>query len=393
MDFAQDERTRHLCAELSQFMDDHIYPAETSTDDVFAVKETLKAEARARGLWNLFLPDMQWGAGLTNLQYAPLAELTGRSPALAPEALNCSAPDTGNMQLLATYGTPAQQNRWLRPLLDGTIRSCFSMTEPGVASSDANNISTRIARRGGDYVITGRKWWSTGALHPHCELAIVVGVTDSDKGSRARHSVVLVPRDAPGLRAVRSTDVFGFDHHDIGGHAELIFDEVRVPAQNLVGAPGQGLAVVQSRLGYGRMHHCMRLLGAGERALDMLCRRARERTTFGVRIADHGTVQDWISDARIGLDQARLLLLRAAWLMDTVGPKDARVEISAVKAVIPDLVQRIVDRAIQVHGAEGVSRDVPLTALFAEARYLRIGDGPDEVHRRAVAQRELKLLD
>jgi acyl-CoA dehydrogenase len=402
MDFEFDDRTTELGGRLEQFMTDSVYPAEArfaeeqrAAADPFGtpsqVKEDLKREARERGLWNLFLPDERWGAGLSNLQYAPLAEITGRSSDLAPEALNCSPPDTGNMELLAQFGTPEQQERWLVPLLDARIRSCFSMTEPGVASSDASNISTRISRDGDDYVINGRKWWSTGALRPTCAVFLVMGVSDEEEtGPHRRHSIVLVPRETPGLEILRSTTVFGYDHASHGGHGEIRFDDVRVPKDSVLGEPGAGFAVAQARLGAGRIHHCMRLLGQGERALELMCRRALTREAFGKPLAEQGVVQQGIAESRVALDQARLLVLRAAWTMDKLGAKEARTEISAIKAVVPKLIGEIVDQAIQVHGGAGVSEDFPLARAYTDARYLRIGDGPDEVHQRSIARRELR---
>lgn len=401
MDFKFDEKTRDLCARLDEFMVEFVYPAEPvfadeqrTQSDAFGapseVKEELKREARKRNLWNLFLPDARWGPGLTNLQYAPLAEITGRSPDLAPEAMNCSPPDTGNMELLAMFGTQEQRDSWLVPLLEGQIRSCFAMTEPDVASSDARNISTRITRDGDGYVVNGRKWWSTGALGRHCAVFLVMGVTDEEADPHRRHSIVLVPRDTPGVRILRSTSVFGYDHASHGGHAEIAFEDVRVPADSILGEPGAGFAVAQARLGPGRIHHCMRLLGQGERALELLCRRAGTREAFGKKLADHGVVQQGIAESRVALEQARLLVLKAAWLMDTLGNKSARTEISAIKAVVPKVVGEIIDRSIQVHGGAGVSEDFPLARAYTDARYLRIGDGPDEVHLSSIARRELR---
>lgn len=399
MDFGFSPRAAELRRTVEQFLDECVYPAEPVFEEQVAgapdrwdappVLASLKQEARARGLWNLFLPDKRWGAGLSNVEYAPIAELSGRSPHLAPEAMNCSAPDTGNMELLAMFGTPEQQERWLVPLLAGEIRSCFSMTEPDVASSDANNIATRIVRDGDEYVITGRKWWSSGAMNPRCRVAIVMGVTDPDGPRHRRHSMILVPMDAPGVRVLRPTTVFGFDDRAHGGHAEVDFDNVRVPAANLLGGENEGFAMAQARLGPGRIHHCMRLIGMAERALDAMCRRALARRTFGVPIAEHGSVRDWIAESRIRIEQARLLVLKTAWLMDTVGSRGAATEIAAIKAVVPEMACWVIDRAIQAHGAAGVCQDTPLAALYAHARTLRIADGPDEVHRRSVARREL----
>jgi len=401
MDFAFDDRTEQLRAELADFVHTRVVPAEpllrAQVDEAAdpaasepPIKEELKREARARGLWNLFLPGTEHGAGLTNLQYAPLAEITGWSPELAPEACNCSAPDTGNMELLALFATPEQRDRWLVPLLEGEIRSAFAMTEPAVASSDASNIQTRIARDGDSYVINGRKWWTSGALRQRCQLLVVMGVSDPDAGPHQRHSMILVPRDTPGVTIVRSTTVFGYAHPSVGGHAEVLFDNVRVPADSLLGEEGNGFGMAQARLGPGRIHHCMRLIGQAERAIELMCRRADARVAFGKRLADQGIVQHWIADARIDLEQARLLVLKTAWLMDTVGNKGARTEIAAIKVAVPNTVQRILDHAIQVHGGAGVSDDFPLAHFFTDARFLRIGDGPDEVHRMTVARRELR---
>jgi acyl-CoA dehydrogenase len=399
MDFGFNPRTDELCKTVEQFLDDAVYPAEPIFEEQMAaepdrwdappVLATLKQEARARGLWNLFLPDDRWGAGLSNLEYAPLAELSGRSPQLAPEAMNCSAPDTGNMELLAMFGTPEQQERWLVPLLAGEIRSCFSMTEPDVASSDANNIATRIVRDGSDYLVTGRKWWSSGAMNPRCRVAIVMGVSDPDGPRHRRHSMILVPMDAPGVRVMRPTTVFGYDDRPHGGHAEVDFDDVRVPVGNLLDGENEGFAMAQARLGPGRIHHCMRLIGMAERALDAMCERVLSRRTFGAPIAEHGTVQDWIAESRMRIEQARLLVLKTAWLMDTAGNRGAATEIAAIKAVVPEMACWVIDRAIQAYGGAGVSQDTPLASLYAHARTLRIADGPDEVHRRSVARREL----
>jgi acyl-CoA dehydrogenase len=399
MDFGFDAATEGLRGRLLDFLDSHVYPAEP----IFAaqaaelagtwrrppVMAELKAAARRRGLWNLFLPHSSYGAGLTNLQYAPLAELTGRSPWIAPEALNCAAPDTGNMELLAMFGTPEQRERWLEPLLAGEIRSAYSMTEPGVASSDATNIATRITRDGDDYVVSGRKWWSTGAMAPQCKVAVVMGVTDPDADRHRRQSMILVPLDAPGVTIVRSTSVLGYGDATHGGHAEIHYDDVRVPASNLIGEEGGGFAIAQARLGPGRIHHAMRLIGMAERALELMCGRVAGRVAFGRPLAEQGVVREWIADARIRIEQVRLLVLKTAWLMDTVGNKGARVEISAIKVAAPEVARWVIDRAIQAHGGAGVSGDTPLAALYAKARYLQIADGPDEVHRMAVARREL----
>jgi acyl-CoA dehydrogenase len=386
MDFAYDEKTSDYRKRLLAFMDEHVYPAEPSFDT--ADLPRLQAEARARGLWNLFLPGSR-GAGLTNLQYAPLAEITGRSPWIAPAALNCSAPDTGNMEVLAEFGTDQQKRQWLQPLLDGEIRSAFAMTEPDVASSDATNIGTRIARDGDEYVITGRKFYISGAMNPNCKIFIVMGKTDPDAARHVQQSMILVPRDTPGLTVKRGMTVFGYDDGDHGGHAEVLFDGVRVPAANLIGEEGSGFAISQARLGPGRIHHCMRLIGMGERALELMCTRALARTPFGRPLADQGVVQDWIAESRVRLEQARLLVLKAAWLMDTVGNKGAHTEIQAIKIITPGTVEWIIDKAIQTYGAAGVGQDTPLARLWASARTLRLADGPDEVHKRSLALREL----
>ncbi|MFI7101466.1 acyl-CoA dehydrogenase family protein [Streptomyces sp. NPDC050161] len=401
MDFAFDARTEELREQLLAFMDEHVLPAEETVHeqraqlaspwDTPAVVEDLKAEARRQGLWNLFLPDAQHGAGLTNLQYAPLAEITGRSPQLAPTALNCAAPDTGNMEVLAQFGNAAQRKQWLDPLLAGEIRSAFAMTEPDVASSDATNIETHIARDGDDYVINGRKWYISGAMNPLCQIFIVMGKTDPDgEDIRRQQSMVLVPRDTPGLTVKRAMQVYGYEDHYHGGHAEVIFDDVRVPAGNLIGEEGGGFAIAQARLGPGRIHHCMRLIGMAERAIELMCKRAVARTAFGKPLAQQGVVQEWIADARVAVEQLRLLVLKTAWLMDTVGNKGAHTEIQAIKIATPRTVVDILDKAVQLHGAGGVSQDFPLAELWAGARTLQLADGPDEVHQRSLARRELK---
>ncbi|GAB7051878.1 acyl-CoA dehydrogenase family protein [Catenuloplanes indicus] len=395
MDFAFDETTMDYHARLSDFLDTHVHPAEAAYDAHPAgdwspppILAELQAEARARGLWNLFLPG-EHGAGLTNLQYAPLAELTGRSPALAPAALNCAAPDTGNMELLAEFGTPAQRKEWLEPLLDGRIRSAFAMTEPDVASSDATNITTSIVRDGDEYVINGRKWFITGAMNPACAILIVMGKTDPSAERHRQQSQILVPRDTPGVRIVRGMRTFGYDDGTHGGHAEIIFDGVRVPAENLIGAEGDGFAISQARLGPGRIHHCMRLIGMAERAVELMCRRVLSREAFGRPLADQGVVQDWIAESRVRIEQLRLLVFKTAWLMDTVGNRGAHTEIQAIKIAAPSTVEWILDKAVQAHGAGGVSQDTPLAQLWVAARTLRLADGPDEVHRRGLARREL----
>ncbi len=401
MDFTFDQRTEELRDRLLAFMDEHVYPNEpvfheqvNALDNRWAwttvpVLSELRREARARGLWNLFLPGEQ-GAGLTNLQYAPLAEITGRSLDLAPAALNCAAPDTGNMELLSDFGTPEQRKRWLQPLLDGEIRSSFAMTEPEVASSDATNIATRIERDGDEYVLNGRKWWITGALNPQAEIFIVMGKTDPSADRHRQQSMILVPRDTPGVRIVRGMEIFGYDDHQHGGHAEIEFTDVRVPAGNLVGGEGDGFAIAQARLGPGRIHHCMRSVGLAERAIELMCARADARTAFGKPLADQGVIRDWIAEARVRVEQLRLLVLKAAWLMDTAGNKAAHTEIQAIKIATPAAVEWIMDKAIQVHGAGGLSQDFPLAAGFAGIRTLRFADGPDEVHKNGLARAELR---
>jgi acyl-CoA dehydrogenase len=401
MDFSFDAATEALRDKLVAFMGERIYPAEpifgeqvAALDNRWAwtqvpVLAELRAEARARGLWNLFLPG-EYGAGLTNLQYAPLAEITGRSPHLAPAALNCSAPDTGNMEVLAMFGTEGQRKQWLQPLLDGEIRSSFAMTEPDVASSDATNISTRIERDGDEYVINGRKWWITGALNPDARIFIVMGKTDPQAQRHRQQSMILVPRETPGVRVVRGMHVFGYDDHEHGGHAEIEFTDVRVPAENLIGGEGDGFAIAQARLGPGRIHHCMRSIGLAERAVELMCERALGRVAFGRPLAEQGVVRGWIAESRVRIEQLRLLVLKTAWLMDTVGNKGAHTEIQAIKIATPEAVEWILDKAIQVHGAGGLSQDFPLASAFAGIRTLRFADGPDEVHKNSLARAELK---
>ena len=400
MDFGFDERTAELHDKLNDFMDEFVYPAERVFTEQVAVLENpwsrppiveeLKQAARERGLWNLFLPDDRFGAGLTNLQYAPLAEVTGRSPHLAPEALNCAAPDTGNMEVLAMFGSPEQQDHWLKPLLAGEIRSAFCMTEPDVASSDATNIATRIERDGDSYVINGRKWWSSGAMNENCALFIVMGKTDPTAERHKQQSMICVPRDTPGITVKRGMHVFGYTDGPHGGHAEVSFDGVRVPAENLIASEGDGFAIAQARLGPGRIHHCMRLIGKAERALELMCQRALSRTAFGGPIAGQGVVQEWIAESRVRIEQARLLVLKTAWLMDTVGNKGAHTEIQAIKIGTPAMAEWVIDKAIQGYGGAGVSQDTPLAALWAQTRTLRLADGPDEVHRNSLAKRELR---
>ena len=399
MDFAPDARTRDLTERSRAFLHEHVLPAEPVLDEQLAAEperwggwqivRELQEKARAQGLWNLFLPGEE-GAGLTNLQYAPVAEVTGWSPRLAPAAFNCAAPDTGNMEVLHAFGTPDQQDRWLRPLLRADIRSSFCMTEPDVASSDATNIGTRIRRDGEQYVVSGRKWWSTGAMNPDAAVFIVMGKTDPAAERHRQLSMILVPRDTPGVRIVRPLSVFGYDDRDHGGHAEIAFDDVRVPAENLIGEEGSGFAIAQARLGPGRIHHCMRALGMGERALSLVRERANERHAFGRALAEQGVVREWAAESRIQLEALRLLVLKTAWLMDTVGNRRAMTEIQAIKIAVPRAVQTIIDRAIQVFGAAGVSSDTPLAELYAGIRSLRIADGPDEVHLASLGRAELR---
>ncbi len=399
MDFAFDDKTTELIDRLNAFMDEYVYPAEavfaeqSQTCEPFtrpAIVKDLQAKARELGLWNLFLPRDPRGGGLTNLQYAPLAEITGRSPHLAPEALNCSAPDTGNMEVLAEFGSPAQQDRWLTPLLNADIRSAFAMTEPDVASSDARNIATSIRRDGDEYVINGRKWWTTGAMDPACEIFIVMGKSDPDADTYHQQSMILVPRDTPGVTVVRPLMVYGYDDAEHGGHAEMRFEDVRVPAANLIGDEGSGFAIAQARLGPGRIHHCMRAIGMAERAVELMCRRVVEREAFGKPLARQGVIQQWIAQSRIRIEAARLLILKTAWLMDTVGNKGAHTEIQAIKILTPEMTTWVLDRTVQAFGGAGVSQDTPLAALWAGARTLHLADGPDEVHEASLARREIK---
>jgi acyl-CoA dehydrogenase len=402
MDFAPDDTTRELVDRLQRFMADRIVPSAPTfhtqlgeLEDRWAWSEApvlkeLQAEARGLGLWNLFLPrEHADSPGLTNLQYAPLAEITGRSGHLAPAVLNCAAPDTGNMEVLSLFGSPEQKERWLQPLLRGEIRSAFAMTEPDVASSDATNIATSIVRDGDEYVLNGRKWWITGAMNPHCEILIVMGKTDPSASRHRQQSMVLVPRDTPGLEVVRPMEVLGYDDHEHGGHAELRFTDVRVPVTNLIGEEGAGFAIAQARLGPGRIHHCMRSIGVAELAIELMSRRAAGRVAFGRPLAAQGVVRDWIAESRVRLEQLRLLVLKTAWLMDTVGNRGAHTEIQAIKIATPQTVQWILDKAIQVHGAGGLSQDFPLANAYAGIRTLRFADGPDEVHKNSLAKAEI----
>lgn len=400
MDFSFSDKVVDYQQRLIDFMDSHVYPSEAIYDEQMeeaadphhhpGVIEDLKKVARSRGLWNLFLPDPELGAGLSVQEYAPLAEITGRSPHIAPEVLNCSAPDTGNMEILHMFGTPEQKEVWLHPLLDGEIRSCFSMTEPDVASSDATNIRTRIERDGDEYVITGRKWFSSGAASTRCKLSIVMGVTNPDADRHRMQSMVIVPMDTPGIVIERAPTVFGYQ--DRGGHPQVLFDGVRVPVSNLLGEEGGGFGIAQARLGPGRIHHCMRAIGAAERCLDLMIQRAQARTAFGRALSEQGVVREWVADARIQIEQVRLLVLKTAWLIDNVGTKGARTEIAAIKVSAPNLLTSIADQAIQLFGAAGFTEDWPIAGFYSMGRWLRIADGPDEVHRRSVAKAELGRL-
>ncbi len=398
MNFEHSEKVLELRERVEAFMDEHVYPNEgtyaeqlAAADDRWTIPQIMdemKDEARSRGLWNLFMPDPEYGAGLSNLEYAPLCEVMGRSP-IGPEAFNCNAPDTGNMEVLARYGTDQQKEQWLRPLLEGEIRSCFAMTEPDVASSDATNIRARIRREGDEYIVDGRKWWSTGAGDPRCRICIFMGKTDPEAPRYEQQSMILVPLDTPGVEIERTLPVFGYDDAP-HGHAEITFDAVRVPAENMIWGEGKGFAIAQGRLGPGRIHHCMRLIGVAERAIELMRERVKSREAFGKPLAEQGVIMEWLADSRIEVEQARLLTLKAAHMMDTVGAKEARAEIAMIKVVAPNVALKVLDRAIQAHGGAGVSDDFPLAYLWASSRTLRLADGPDEVHRVSVAKLELK---
>jgi acyl-CoA dehydrogenase len=397
MNFEYSGKVRELEQRLRAFMDQHVYPNEQTFRRQIAdgdrwqpteIVERLKPTARGAGLWNLFLPASERGAGLTNVEYAPLCEIMGRSPGFAAEVFNCSAPDTGNMEVLERYGTPQQRAQWLEPLLAGQIRSCFAMTEPDVASSDATNIQSRIVRDGDSYVINGHKWWISGAGDPRCRIAIFMGKTDSTAPKHKQQSMILVPMDTPGITIKRMLPVFGYDDAP-HGHGEILFENVRVPASNMLLGEGRGFEIAQGRLGPGRIHHCMRLIGLAERSLEAMCRRVTQRVAFGKTLAEQGTIRADIAESRMAIDQARLLTLKAAYLMDTVGNKEARREIAMIKVVVPRAALAVIDRAIQAHGAAGVSDDFGLAAAWAHARTIRLADGPDEVHREAIAKLEL----
>lgn len=399
MDFDYSPKVKALISKLERFMEENVYPGEKIFEEQLNAQETrwaavppimeeLKAKAKQEGLWNLFLPDNEYGAGLSNLEYAPLCEIMGRS-IIAPEVFNCNAPDTGNMEVLARYGSDEQKEKWLKPLLNGEIRSCFSMTEPDTASSDATNISCSIVRDGDEYIVNGRKWWSSGAGDPRCKIAIVMGKTNPDAPRHEQQSMILVPLDTPGVKIERMLPVFGYDDAP-HGHAEITYENVRVPAENIIWGEGKGFAIAQGRLGPGRIHHCMRLIGAAERALELLCKRIQNRAPFGKPLAEQGIIRQWVAESRIEIEQARLLTLKAAYMMDTVGNKAARKEIAMIKAVAPRMALAVIDRAIQAFGGAGVSDDFPLARLWANARTLRLADGPDEVHLDQIARLEIK---
>ena len=395
--FEFSDRTKKYQAELLDFMDKHVYPAEAVYEEQMReagnphfqppIIDDLKKEAKARGLWNLFHPHPEWGPGLTNLEYAPLAEIMGRSH-LASEATNCAAPDTGNMEVLTLFGTDEHKEKYLKPLLEGEIRSAFAMTEPEVASSDATNIQLRMDRDGDEYVLNGRKWFASNALHQNCKVLIVMGKTDFNAATHRQQSMMVVPIDAPGVTILRNLPVFGYQDRE--GHGEITFEDVRVPAKDILAGEGEGFAISQARLGPGRIHHCMRAIGMAERALELMCKRASTRITFGKPVSDNANIQDWIAEARIDIEMVRLLTLKAAHMMDTVGNKEARTEIAAIKVAAPNIALKIIDRAIQVHGGGGVTDDFPLAMAYAHMRTLRLADGPDEVHKRAIAKQELR---
>ncbi len=401
MDFQLSDRCVEFQGRLQEFMDERVYPAEPVYEEQMAaagnpnhqpaIVEELKEDARARGLWNLFHPHPEWGPGLKNAEYAPLAEIMGRSIRLAPEATNSSAPDTGNMEVLTLFGSDEHKETWLKPLLAGEVRSAFAMTEPAVASSDATNIETRIERDGDEYVINGRKWWTSNALHQNCKVLIVMGKTNPEGPPHKQQSMLVVPLETPGVTVMRGLTVFGYEDRE--GHAEVDFSDVRVPVTALLSQEGDGFAISQARLGPGRIHHCMRSIGMAERALDLLCERALSRVTFGAPVAERANIQDWIAESRIELEMVRLLTMKTAWLMDTVGNKHARTEIAAIKVAAPEVALKVIDRAIQVHGGGGVCQDFPLAEMYAHQRTLRLADGPDEVHKRTIARQELRRFE
>ena len=397
MDFNYSKKSLDLQEKLLNFFDDHIYPNEEAYDveieqsgnslHIPDLLDELKNKAKDVGLWNLFLPDDKYGAGLTNVEYAPLAEITGKVW-WAPEVFNCSAPDTGNMEVLHDFGTPEQKEEWLAPLLDGTIRSCFAMTEPDVASSDATNINSSIVSDGDNYIINGRKWWTSNAINPRAKICIFMGVTNPENPPHQRQSQILVPMDSDGISIIRPMQVFGYDD-GYTGHPELLFENVVVPKKNIIGGEGLGFKIAQARLGPGRIHHCMRAIGMAERALDLMIKRSLERETFGKKLAEQGVIQEWIAKSRIKIEEARLLTLKTAWLIDTYGKEEAKIEISSIKVTVVEAASYVIDKAIQAHGAMGVSQDTPLARMSAGARVLRIADGPDEVHLRSIARREI----
>jgi acyl-CoA dehydrogenase len=397
VDFNYSKKSLDLQEKLLNFFDDHIYPNEEAYDieieqsgnslHIPDLLDELKNKAKEVGLWNLFLPDDKYGAGLTNVEYAPLAEITGKVW-WAPEVFNCSAPDTGNMEVLHDFGTPEQKEEWLAPLLDGTIRSCFAMTEPDVASSDATNINSSIVSDGDNYIINGRKWWTSNAINPRAKICIFMGVTNPENPPHQRQSQILVPMDSDGISIIRPMQVFGYDD-GYTGHPELLFENVVVPKKNIIGGEGLGFKIAQARLGPGRIHHCMRAIGMAERALDLMIKRSLERETFGKKLAEQGVIQEWIAKSRIKIEEARLLTLKTAWLIDTYGKEEAKIEISSIKVTVVEAASYVIDKAIQAHGAMGVSQDTPLARMSAGARVLRIADGPDEVHLRSIARREI----
>ena len=397
MDFNYSKKSLDLQKKLNKFFEDHIYPNEQAYDleieesgnslHIPGILDNLKDKAKEEGLWNLFLPDSEYGAGLTNVEYAPLAEITGKVW-WAPEVFNCSAPDTGNMEVLYDFGTEEQKEEWLKPLLDGSIRSCFAMTEPDVASSDATNISSSIVSDGDNYIINGRKWWTSNAINPRAKICIFMGVTNPENAPHQRQSQILVPMDSEGISIIRPMQVYGYDD-GYTGHPELLFENVVVPKKNIIGGEGLGFKIAQARLGPGRIHHCMRAIGMAERALELMIKRSLSREAFGKQLADQGVIQEWIAKSRIKIEEARLLTLKTAWLIDTYSKEEAKIEISSIKVTVVEAASYVIDKAIQTHGAMGLSQDTPLARMAAGARVLRIADGPDEVHLRSIARREI----